>query len=220
MPWTWTNIATIELDHRCRSGPQSNSRNSSRTVALPSGASASLRRSSAIRNPRSIMVPASGTRRGNRLSRFITNPPISTRQFVAACCRAIRESGSHDVVDLCSGGGGPWLSAGWRAARVSREWPLTVVVDRQIPQFCFKVPAQRSGETLRAVAESVDVTAVPAQLQGFRTIFASFHHFSDPVATNILEDAVRAGEGIGTAEVTSRTLKAMVIISFIPLLVL
>jgi hypothetical protein len=134
--------------------------------------------------------------------------------------QCVRESGSHNVVDLCSGGGGPWLSDRWRAASRDPEWPLRVVLTDKFPSAALQSKLNCSGDTLRAVAESVDVTAVPAQLRGFRTIFASFHHFSDPVATTILEDAVRAGEGIATAEVTSRTVKAIVLIGCIPLLVL
>jgi len=134
--------------------------------------------------------------------------------------QSVRDSGSHEVVDLCSGGGGPWLSDSWRAASRDPEWPLRVVLTDKFPSAALQTRLNCSKETLRAIAEPVDATAVPAKLRGFRTIFASFHHFSDTVATNILEDAVRAGEGVGTAEVTSRTLKALAIITCMPLFVL
>jgi len=47
---------------------------------------------------------------------------------------------------------------------------------------------------------SVDATAVPANLRGFRTIFSAFHHFAPPQAEKILADAVRQRAGIGVFE--------------------
>ena len=50
----------------------------------------------------------------------------------------------------------------------------------------------------------VDATEVPNELQGFRTMFTSFHHFSPEQAGAVLQNAVDAGEGIGVFEVTRR----------------
>jgi hypothetical protein len=134
--------------------------------------------------------------------------------------QAIRESGSHAVVDLCSGGGGPWFSKAWRAARHNSEWPLCVALTDKFPSEALRSRLDSREETLHAITQSVDATAVPADLRGFRTIFASFHHFPDTLAAEVLADAVRRGEGIATAEVTSRTFKALLIICFMPLIVL
>jgi hypothetical protein len=45
---------------------------------------------------------------------------------------------------------------------------------------------------------------VPGELQGFRTMFSSFHHFSPEEARAILQNAVEAGQGIGIFEITRR----------------
>jgi len=50
----------------------------------------------------------------------------------------------------------------------------------------------------------VNATAVPAQLDGFRTLFTSFHHFRPGEARAILADAVRRGQGIGVFEISRR----------------
>jgi hypothetical protein len=50
------------------------------------------------------------------------------------------------------------------------------------------------------VSISVDATNIPKDLHGFRTIFSSFHHFTLAEAREILQDAVRKGEGIGIFE--------------------
>jgi hypothetical protein len=154
---------------------------------------------------------------------FLEHITNTTDLYATVRCRlleAIRESGSHAVVDLCSGGGGPWLSKAWRAARHNPEWPLRVALTDKFPSEVLRSRLDCREERLQAISQPVDATAVPADLPGFRTIFASFHHFSDNVAIQVLADAVRRGEGIATAEVTSRTFKALLIICFMPLIVL
>jgi hypothetical protein len=128
--------------------------------------------------------------------------------------RAIRDCGAQRVVDLCSGGGGPWLSAGWRAA-LAQHAPLTVILTDKFPSDAL--PARLGKDsTLSSVDFSVDAAQVPEALSGFRTIFSSFHHFPDSVAREVLGDAVRCGEGFAMAEVTSRTLRAFATILLMP----
>ena len=50
---------------------------------------------------------------------------------------------------------------------------------------------------------------VPAELNGFRTMFSSFHHFPPTQARAILQNAVCARQGIGIFEITSRTASAI-----------
>jgi hypothetical protein len=53
--------------------------------------------------------------------------------------------------------------------------------------------------------ESIDATSVdPTVVCGFRTLFTSFHHFEPDMATELLSDAVRSGEGIAVFEFTRR----------------
>jgi hypothetical protein len=131
--------------------------------------------------------------------------------------RAIGESGSAMAIDLCSGGGGPWLSPGWRLA-LARHAPLRVVLTDKFPSsVLFDRLQQDPGITCLNV--SVDAASVPESLRGFRTIFSSFHHFPDTVAREVLGDAVRRREGFAMAEVTSRTPRAFATMLFMPLLV-
>jgi hypothetical protein len=60
---------------------------------------------------------------------------------------------------------------------------------------------------------------VPTELSGFRTIFCSFHHFSDAFALRVLSDAVQYSDGFAMAEITSRTLRAFAIILLTPVFV-
>ena len=162
------------------------------------------------------MVPTSGARRRNRFSRVHHKCDGSLFASASLLLAAIRQSGSRNVVDLCSGGGGPWLSSAWRAARSNGEWPLTVLLTDKFPSTVLRSRLTKSDDSLRMVSEPVDATAVPSELHGFRTIFASFHHFRDDAAVWLLKDAVSAREGIATAEVTSRTFKALAVILLMP----
>jgi hypothetical protein len=60
----------------------------------------------------------------------------------------------------------------------------------------------------------VDATAVPSDLEGFRTLFTSFHHFRPAEARAILADAVRQGQGIGVFEISRRAPIEIALIAF------
>jgi hypothetical protein len=54
------------------------------------------------------------------------------RPIQAEIFRAIDDCGAERVIDLCSGGGGPWLSPAWRSALAAHA-PLTVVLTDKFP---------------------------------------------------------------------------------------
>ena len=135
------------------------------------------------------------------------------RPVQAQIFRAIEDSGAERVVDLCSGGGGPWLSPGWRRALADHA-PLAVVLTDKFPSSAL---ASRLGEGVSCVSFSVDASCVPESLRGFRTIFSSFHHFPDTLARAVLGDAVLRREGFATAEVTTPTLRAFATMLLMPL---
>jgi hypothetical protein len=139
------------------------------------------------------------------------------RGVQAEIFRAIGDSGSARVVDLCSGGGGPWLSPGWRSA-LAQHAPLKVVLTDKFPSSVLSARLQQDA-SITCLDVPVDAVSVPESLRGFRTIFSSFHHFPDAVAREVLGDAVRRGESFAMAEVTSRTPRAFATILFMPVLV-
>ena len=117
---------------------------------------------------------------------------------------ALERSGATSVLDLCSGAGGPWES-------LQGELRVPVLLSDRFPN-----PRATS---LPYHPEPVDATAVPAALPGFRTLFASFHHFRPEQARAILVDAVKQGEGIAIFEATARTIPALLGMLLVPLLV-
>jgi hypothetical protein len=116
---------------------------------------------------------------------------------------ALDSIGSRSIVDLCSGGGGPWFELG---RTLQGDPPLLRI------WLTDQYPNPGAVENVRTASEnhvqyypgSVDATKVPDELQGFRTMFTSFHHFSPQQAGAVLQNAADAGEGIGVFEITRR----------------
>ncbi|MGH7607197.1 MAG: class I SAM-dependent methyltransferase, partial [Gemmatimonadales bacterium] len=63
-------------------------------------------------------------------------------------------------------------------------------------------------------AAPVDARAVPAALDGFRTLFTSFHHFRPAEARAILADAVARRQGIAIFEAVRRAPLDIALVAF------
>jgi hypothetical protein len=132
--------------------------------------------------------------------------------------RALEQANTRQIVDLCSGGAGPWLSL-YPALQQSRS--MRILLTDKFPNVqAFQRANSLSNGALEFVAESVDATDVPDEMVGFRTLFASFHHFHPVQARAILSDAVKKPQGIGVFEATHRSALAILLMFLIPLLVL
>lgn len=132
---------------------------------------------------------------------------------------ALERAGTRQVVDLCSGGGGPW--PGLLPQLDTPAAPVEVrLTDRYPNHEAFEQARERTGDRLAFHPEPVDATALPSGLTGFRTLFTAFHHFPPEAARAILADAVRAGQGIGVFEATQRSAPSLLATAFSPLLVL
>jgi len=117
---------------------------------------------------------------------------------------AIDRVGDRQVVDLCSGGGGPWLELQQELNRQGA--PLAVfLTDRYPNRTAFARITQAAQGRIIGYPHPVDATAVPARLTGFRTIFTGLHHFPPELARAILADAVAQRRGIGVFEFTQRS---------------
>lgn len=136
-----------------------------------------------------------------------TYGPVKTRIL-----EALRRSGATQVVDLCSGGGGPWIH--W--LRKGEFQSAAVLTDKFPNQHAQNRLSQLGLPGVRYCNEPIDVAAVPADLKGFRTLFTSFHHFRPEQAENVLRDAVAHQQPIGVFEFTSRSPKALLLMLLSP----
>src|ERR1700680_697445 len=121
--------------------------------------------------------------------------------------RALDVTRSSSIVDLCSGSGGPWLDLSRKLRGDTAAYRIWLT--DKFPNFAaFENVKAASANRIDFYRSSVDATKVPAELDGFRTMFSSFHHFPPAQARAILQNAVDARQGIGIFEITSRTASA------------
>src|SRR6266567_157813 len=108
------------------------------------------------------------------------------------------------VIDLCSGGGGPWPGICHIVAGPASGSFRVILTDKYPNLTAFQLARERSGGLIDFREEPVDASALPRDLCGFRTMFSSFHHFPPAEARAILQDAVNCRQGIGIFEMTGR----------------
>lgn len=132
---------------------------------------------------------------------FIANV---TRVFSAVAPKirtAMEGTGTSSVLDLCSGGGGPWLTL---EPELAKSGPVKVVLSDLYPNIeALRHARARSQERLGFHATPVDATNVPVELSGVRTMFNAFHHFPPESARSILADAVAKRRAIAIFEGTN-----------------
>ena len=131
---------------------------------------------------------------------------------------ALEATHSDHIVDLCSGGAGPVpaLCVALAARGISIRFTLT---DRFPNMAAFQRAASSSPGAISFLSQPIDARSVPAELQGFRTIFNSFHHFTPAEATAILRDAVAARQPIGIFEIPERSLPILLSMLLTPFFV-
>ena len=131
---------------------------------------------------------------------------------------AMNAVGTSQIVDLCSGVGGPWPHLATEIAQRRGESVRLLLSD--------KFPDPHPERVLACIPnahyerESVDARHVPARLTGLRTLFNGFHHFPPEQARQILQDAVRNGQPIAVFEMLERTWSYFAFLLLTPLLVM
>ena len=122
--------------------------------------------------------------------------------------QALKFTGAHSVIDLCSGAGGPWLDL---ARRLQRK--ITGFHDSLTDKFpnlaAFENAQSNPDSSIGFCRRPVDARDVPPELSGFRTLFSAFHHFAPVEARAIIRNTVEARQGIGIFEITRRSVPAM-----------
>ena len=120
------------------------------------------------------------------------------RQFEGALPplrRVLAMTDTQRIIDLGSGGGGPWLALRTRL-RTKDGTPMPITLTDLFPNQQALLAAQaKAPAQIDFVATPVDATNVPEELQGLRTLFTAFHHFDPPTAQAILQDAVERRPG-------------------------
>ena len=137
------------------------------------------------------------------------------RPIVPLLERGLQAGASRCIVDLCSGGGGPW------GQLLEEGWEVTVTLTDLYPNVAAFARLQAAcPERIAYCAEPVDAQQVPAHLEGMRILINGFHHFRPPAARAILADAVARRRAIGIFEIAERTPRTLLAaLCGVPLLV-
>ncbi len=108
------------------------------------------------------------------------------------------------IVDLCSGSAGPVRTLLRHVRTIDGKAVNVILTDKYPNLAAFKMAKEEPGGGIDYLDSSIDATDIPQQLLGFRTLFASFHHFRQDHARSILQDAANKSQGIAVFEYTER----------------
>jgi hypothetical protein len=130
----------------------------------------------------------------------------------------LEQSKTLHVVDMCSGGGGPVVAIYESLIAVGTRVRITLT-DKYPNLEAFARHSSLHPSDILYMADSVDATNVPPELEGVRTMFNAFHHFAPEGARSVLECAVRARQPICIFEIPERSLIVMASFIFTPIFV-
>lgn len=146
----------------------------------------------------------------------------ATHLFAPAAPRIaelLREAGTACIVDLCSGGGGPWPGLALEV-ETSLGGPVRVLLTDLHPDAeTWEFLRSTSGGAVEGLMEPVPADAVPAALAGVRTIFDGLHHLPPRAARAVLADAARRRVPFMAGEAVERSVLGLAGILISPLLV-
>jgi hypothetical protein len=143
-----------------------------------------------------------------------SRPAAGLQRSIGSLLRqALQRLDTVEIVDLCSGGGGPMIRI---RERLAAEGGLNVrltLTDRFPNVDAFRQIERRSGGAVRCRYDSINVFDVPADLEGLRTLCTALHHFRFDDARRILQDAVDKRAGIAVFEPLERSLKLFMVVT-------
>jgi hypothetical protein len=150
---------------------------------------------------------------------FATTRGAGHQNLIPLFAKALHQAGTMDIVDLCSGGTGPWVNLRAQLEKAGLSVKVTLTDKYPNPEAIHKW-AGASQERIEYLSEPVDAIDVPSHLKGMRTMFEGFHHFKPEQARLILQDAVEKRASIGVFEASLKAPQGPVIFALSPLMTL
>jgi lincosamide nucleotidyltransferase A/C/D/E len=130
---------------------------------------------------------------------FVATRGAGHQNLVPLFAKVLRLTGIDEILDLCSGGAGPWKRL--RTQLEQTGLPVKVTLTDKYPTAeLIKKWTASPHEGITYLPEPVDALAVPSHLKGMRTMFEGFHHFKPESARQILQDAADSQVPIGIFE--------------------
>jgi len=139
------------------------------------------------------------------------------RPAIPLLAQILERANTTQLIDLCSGGGGPVAAA--CDALHDLGFAVRFTLTDKYPNIDAYRRLCELNEGLNFISGAIDATRVPKELRGIRTIFNSFHHFAPDDARLVLKCAVESGHPIGIFEIPERSVAAIVPLLLTPLFV-
>lgn len=119
--------------------------------------------------------------------------------------RLLQKHKTHQIIDLCSGGGGAMPTVA-RLLRERYKEPVELTLSDLYPNQDVARRINASGEPwLRYELKPVDAGQVDHNKQAVRTMVCSFHHMPPPVAKKILTDAFQKRQPLCIFEISDNS---------------
>jgi hypothetical protein len=150
---------------------------------------------------------------------FVVTRGAGHQNLIPLFEKALHQSGTNEIVDLCSGGMGPWVRLIDQLEQAGLAVKVTLTDKFPTPEAIQKW-AGSSQAGINYMAEPVDAMSVPVRLKGMRTMFEGFHHFKPDQARLILQDAVEKRVSIGVFEASLKPPQGPVIFLLSPIMTL
>jgi hypothetical protein len=150
---------------------------------------------------------------------FVATRGSGQRHLVPLIRKALQQARTTEIVDLCSGGSGPWSVLQPQLAQAG--CPVSVKLTDKYPNpEAVQRWATAPDGPIEYLAEPVDAMKVPPHLEGMRTLFEGFHHFKPEQAQPILQDAAEQRAAIGVFEASLKPPFGPFILLLAPLMTL
>ncbi|SDQ28275.1 hypothetical protein [Flagellimonas zhangzhouensis] len=155
---------------------------------------------------------------GTDFLQFLSNKTKMYKPIIPIILKGLEKSGTNQIVDLGSGGGGGLL---WLNSELKKEIPdLKITLTDFYPNLPAYEYTTAQADNFEYVASPIDARNVPENLKGLRTQFLSLHHFKPEDAKRILQNAVDADSPIAIFEGQERSVPSILAMIFSPISVL
>lgn len=150
---------------------------------------------------------------------FVTTRGAGHENLVPLFTKVLQYTETTEIVDLCTGGTGPWLRLQEHLKQAGFDVAIKLTDIYPNPQAVHKW-AEEARQGIEYLSEPVDAMNVPPHLKGMRTLFEGFHHFKPEQAQSILQDAVEKKAAIGIFEATLKPPLGPILLLLSPLMTL
>ena len=150
---------------------------------------------------------------------FVATLGSGHKNLIPLFTKAMQHAGTTEIVDLCSGGTGPWIRLQEQFKQAGSSVRIKLTDKYPNPQAVQKW-SESARQGIEYLSEPVDAMDVPPNLKGMRTLFEGFHHFRPEQAGCILQDAFENKVAIGIFEASLKPPLGLFLLLLAPLMTL